>query len=58
MARRMAQNWAPTHEIERQGRWAAAWSAATPAANPPGPLYAIYNVDTYRYHRRLALRSG
>ena len=38
MARRMAQNGAPTHEIERQGRWkrAAAWSAATPVANPPG----------------------
>ena len=35
MARRMAQNGAPTHEIERQGRWkqGAAWSAATPAAN-------------------------
>ena len=37
MSRRMSRNGARTHEIERQGRWkeGAAWSAATPAANPP-----------------------
>ena len=45
MARRMAQNGAPTHEIERQGPGsrAAAWSAATPAARPPGRPSDIYN---------------
>ena len=39
MARRMAQNGAPTHEIERQGAGsrAAAWSAATPAGVNAGP---------------------
>ena len=38
MARRMAQNGAPTHEIERQGRWkqGGGMVAATPAASPPG----------------------
>ena len=48
MARRMAQNGAPTHEIERQGRWkqgAAAWSAATPAASPPGRRCGTFNDD-------------
>ena len=44
MARRMAQNGAPTHEIERRvaGSRAAAWSAATPAANPPDPRCGTY----------------
>ena len=38
MARRMAQNGAPTHESNARaaGSRAAAWSAATPAAKPPG----------------------
>ena len=39
MARRMTQNGAPTHEIERQGpleAGRAAWSAATPEARPQG----------------------
>ena len=47
MARRMAQNGAPTHEIERQGRWkqGGGWSAATPAANPPDRRYGIYSYD-------------
>ena len=38
MARRMAQNGAPTHgsNARAAGSRAAAWSAATPAANPPG----------------------
>ena len=38
MARRMARNGAPTHEIERQGRWkqGGGRSAATPAESPPG----------------------
>ena len=40
MTRRMAQNGAPTHPPTRSnvrdaGNRAAAWSAATPAANPP-----------------------
>ena len=50
MARRMARNGAPTHEIERQGRWsrAAAWSAATPAASPPGRRCGIYRCDVGR----------
>ena len=45
MARRMAQNGAPTHEIERQDRWkqGAAWSAATPAASPPGRRCGIFD---------------
>ncbi len=45
MARRMAQNGAPTHEVESQGRGsrAAAWSAATPAASPPGRRCGTYN---------------
>ena len=41
--RRMAQNGAPTHEIERQGAAgsrAGAWSAATLAARPPDQRYA------------------
>ena len=46
MARRMAQNGAPTHEIERQGRWkqGGGRSVATPAASPPGQL-----CDTCRW---------
>ena len=45
MVRRMAQNGAPTHEIERQGRWkqGAAWSAATPAASPPARRCGTFN---------------
>ena len=38
MARRMAQNGAPTHEIERQGRWKQGGGMVgryTPEANPP-----------------------
>ena len=44
MARCMAQNGAPSHEIERQGRWkqgAAAWSAAIPAASRLGQRCGI-----------------
>ena len=69
MARRMAQNGAPTHEIERQGRWkqAAAWSAATPAANPPDPRCGIYssakpgrstNLFTLTNHHHAGGQSG
>ena len=42
----MAQNGAPSHEIERQGRWKqgeAEWSPPTPAANPLGRYCGIYN---------------
>ena len=42
----MAQNGAPTHEIERQGRWKqgeAALVGRTPTVNPPGRHYRIYN---------------
>ena len=46
MARRMAQNGAPTHEIERQGRWKQGCGMVdrytrgetAPAASPPGQL--------------------
>ena len=49
MARRMAQNGAPTHEIERQGRWKQGdgMVAATPAVSPLGRPSGIY--DTYLY---------
>ena len=45
VARRMAQNGAPTHEIERQGRWkqGAAWSAAILAVNPLALRCGIFN---------------
>ena len=45
VARRMAQNGASTHEIERQGRWkqGAAWSAAILAANPLALRCGIFN---------------
>ena len=45
MARRMAQNGAPTHEIERQaaGSRAAAWSTATPGVSPPGRHSGTYS---------------
>ena len=38
IARRMAQNGAPTHEIERQGRWKPGGGMVdrTPAVRPPG----------------------
>ena len=45
MARRMAQNGAPTHEIERQGRWkqGGGMVAATPAANLLDRCCGIFN---------------
>ena len=45
MARRIAQNGAPTHEIERQGRWkqGGGMVGPTPAAKPPGRPSGIYN---------------
>ena len=56
MARRMAQNGALTHEIERQGRWkqGGGMVALHPRRNRRvGPA-----VPIMRYHRHLALRSG
>ena len=43
MARRMAQNGAPTHEIERQGRWkqGGGMLGRYTAASPPGQRYGI-----------------
>ena len=43
MARRMAQNDTPTHEIERPDRWKQGGGivVATPAANPQGQRCAI-----------------
>ena len=64
MARRMAENGAPTHEIERQGRWkqAAAWSATTPAASLPDPrcvtcdrLASYENMKPHHGIRRKAI---
>ena len=45
MARRMAQNGAPPmiSSVRAAGSRAAAWSAATPAARPPGRPSDIYN---------------
>ena len=49
MARRMAQNGAPTHEIERQGRWkqgggmVGAWWGVTPAVSRLGRRCGISN---------------
>ena len=45
MARRMAQNGAPTHESNARaaGSRAEAWSAATPAGKPPARHSGIYN---------------
>ena len=49
MARRMAQNGAPTHETQRRaaGNRAAAWSTATPAAKPQGQHCGIYRSVIY-----------
>ena len=51
MARRRAQNGAPTHEIERQGRWrqGGGMVAATPAASPPGRLCGICKTIQERF---------
>ena len=45
MARRIAQNGAPPTKSSARaaGNRAAAWSAATPAAKPPGRPSGIYN---------------
>ena len=45
MARRMAQNGAPTHEIKREGRWkqGASWSITTPPASPQGRHCATFS---------------
>ena len=61
MARRMAQNGAPTHEIERQGRWKQGGGMVgryTRGESPPGRRCGTFNLGVEKIQRLRFVFSG